>query len=120
MILAQIEEWFQSHLAGIRPAEGSIAYGKLIFQPKPVGDLRYVQGTYRTPRGVARSSWTTSGATFQLKITVPANTTAEVRLPIDGGKTVQKPARATFQRTEGNHAVYSVPAGEFTFTATKR
>jgi alpha-L-rhamnosidase len=118
MILAQIEEWFQSHLAGIRPATGSVAYGKLLFQPKPVGDLSYVQGSYKTPQGIARSSWTRSGDRFQLKITVPPNTTAEVRIPTDGTP-VQKPTRATFVRTEGNHTIYTVPSGEFTFTTTK-
>ena len=40
MILAQIEEWFHTGLAGIRTAAGSTAYRKLVFQPKPVGDLR--------------------------------------------------------------------------------
>ncbi|SEG85572.1 alpha-L-rhamnosidase [Thermomonospora echinospora] len=120
MILAQIEEWFQSHLAGIRAADGSTAYNKLVFQPKPVGDLRYVQGGYQTPQGTARSSWTKTDRSFELKITVPANTTAEVRVPTDGGKTVLKPARATFLRNEAGYSVYSVPSGEFTFTATKK
>ena len=27
------------------------------------------------------------------------------------------PSRATFERTEGSYAVYSVPAGELTFTS---
>ena len=120
MILAQIEEWFQAHLAGIRPAGGSVAYGKLVFQPKPVGDLRYVRGGYRTPQGLAGSSWTRSGRTFRLDITVPPNTTAEVRVPTGGGKVVRKPARAAFERADGDHAVYSVPSGRFTFTAITR
>ncbi|GAA2422918.1 hypothetical protein GCM10010191_38490 [Actinomadura vinacea] len=120
MILAQVEEWFQSHLAGIRPATGSTAYEKLIIQPKPVGDLRYVKGSYNTPQGTARTSWAKSGHRFELEITIPANTGAEIWVPTDGYDNVQKPARATFLRTEGRHAVYSVPSGQFTFTATNK
>ncbi|MEW2352390.1 family 78 glycoside hydrolase catalytic domain [Spirillospora sp. NPDC029432] len=119
MILAQIEEWFHSHLAGIRQAPGSTAYGRLIVQPKPVGDLRHVEGGYSTPQGPARSSWSRSGHRFELRITIPANTTAEVRLPTGGYENVRAPARAAFLRTEGEYAVYSVPSGAFTFTATK-
>ena len=35
MILAQIEEWFHTGLAGIREGEGSIAYRTLVIQPIP-------------------------------------------------------------------------------------
>ncbi|XVQ16126.1 alpha-L-rhamnosidase C-terminal domain-containing protein [Spirillospora sp. CA-255316] len=104
----------------MRPADGSTAYDKLIVQPNPVGDLRHVRGGYNTPQGPARSSWTKSGHRFELRSTIPANTTAEVRVPTDGYEELRKPARATFLRTEGKYAIYSVPSGQFTFTATKR
>jgi alpha-L-rhamnosidase len=80
-----------------------------------VGDLRYAEGSYATPQGVARSSWTRSEHRFTLSVTVPANTTAEVWVPTGGGQATLKPDRATFQRGEGAYAVYSVPAGEFAF-----
>ncbi|WP_204358955.1 alpha-L-rhamnosidase [Streptosporangium sp. 'caverna'] len=116
MILAQIEEWFQSGIAGIRPAPGSTAYNKLIFQPKPVGDLKNAEGSYTTPRGIAKSSWTKSDDRFKLKITVPPNTTAEVRVPTTDQQTVIAPPRATFERVEGGYSVYSVPSGnDFVF-----
>jgi len=117
MILAQIDEWFQSGIAGIRAADGSIAYDKLVFQPKVVGDLTFAEGSYKTLKGVARSSWTKSDGRFELKITVPSNTTAEVWVPTNGGSVTDAPRRATFERVDGNYAVYSVPSGEFTFVS---
>ncbi|MGH3392044.1 MAG: family 78 glycoside hydrolase catalytic domain [Actinomadura sp.] len=117
MILAQIEEWFHTGIAGIRTAPGATAYGKLIYQPKPVGDLRSAHGSYHTPYGIARSSWTKSGGSFHLNITVPANTTAEVWVPTSKPQAIPTPRRATFVRVDGDHAVYSVPSGQFTFTA---
>jgi alpha-L-rhamnosidase len=115
MILAQIEEWFHTGLAGIRTAD--VAYGKLIIRPKPVGDLRNAQGSYSTPHGTARSGWTKSGDRLEIKITIPANTTAEVWVPAKDAAAVQAPSRATLQRVDGGHAVYTVPAGDFVFVS---
>jgi alpha-L-rhamnosidase len=114
MILAQIDEWFSSGLGGIRAGTG--AYGSLVIQPKVVGDLTRVDSSYETPQGTARSAWTRTGGRFTLDVTVPANTTAEVWLPA-GSEPVTVPARATLVRTDGGHAVYSVPSGRFVFTA---
>jgi alpha-L-rhamnosidase len=114
MILAQIEEWFHSGLGGIRP--GANAYATLIVQPKLVGDLTHVRTSYETPQGTARSSWRRTDQRFDLDVTVPANTTAEVWLPTGDGK-LTAPPRATPLRTEDGYAVYSVPSGRHTFTA---
>jgi alpha-L-rhamnosidase len=116
MILAQIEEWFHAHLAGIRMAGDATAYGDLVVQPRPVGDLRSVRGSYETPQGTARSAWTRSERGFRLTVTVPANTSAEVWVPNGGGR-VDAPPRATLDRVEGEYSVYSVPSGELSFTS---
>jgi len=114
MILAQIEEWFQAGLGGIRP--GATGYGTLVIQPKPVGDLTHARTSYETPQGTASSSWRKTDQRFVLDVTVPANTTAEVWLPTGDGKPTA-PARATFLRTEGDYTVYAVPSGRYTFAA---
>jgi alpha-L-rhamnosidase len=115
MILAQIEEWFHTGLAGIREADGSTAYRSLVIQPKVVGDLTFVEGSYETPHGVVRSEWTKADGRFRLTVTVPANTTAEVWVPLHGGRVVQDPDRAEFVRVDGDYAVYRVPSGSFAF-----
>ncbi|SNT65465.1 alpha-L-rhamnosidase [Asanoa hainanensis] len=117
MILAQIEEWFQSGVVGIRSAADSVAYDKLVIQPKAVGDLTYAKGSYKTPKGEARSAWTRSERRFELKITVPTNTTAEVWVPTGDGQSVRTPDRATFERVEDGYTVFTVPSGQFTFRA---
>jgi len=99
----------------IHPA--ATAYGELVIRPKPVGDLRYVRSSYPTPQGLARSSWTKTGRRLDLKVTIPTNTTAEVWLP-DGHVTAS--ARAAFDRSEGSYAVFTVPSGTFTFTASSQ
>jgi alpha-L-rhamnosidase len=118
MILAQIEEWFHADLAGIRPAKDAVAYRNLLIQPKPVGDLSFVKGSYQTPQGLARSEWTKTEGTFTLKVEIPANTTAEVRVPTLGGQTRTDQARARFLRVDGGYAIYQVPSGVYTFTSS--
>ncbi|MEU8238257.1 family 78 glycoside hydrolase catalytic domain [Actinoplanes missouriensis] len=116
MILAQIEEWFHAGLAGIRAAEGTVAYRDLVIQPKVVGDLTSVKGHYTTPQGTARSEWKRDGDRLRLTVTVPPNTTATVHVPTLGGRITGTPRRASYVRTAGGYAVFTVPSGTYTFT----
>ncbi|MCW6003647.1 alpha-galactosidase, partial [Micromonospora sp. CPCC 205371] len=118
MILAQIEEWFHTGLAGIREAPGSVAYRQLVFQPKVVGDLTFVKGSYRTPAGEARSEWRKGDRWLRLTVTVPTNTSAEVWVPTLGGRVAGKPRGADFVRVDGDYAVYRVGSGSYTFTTS--
>ncbi|RXG45914.1 hypothetical protein VDGE_05607 [Verticillium dahliae] len=88
---------------------------KLVFQPKPVGDLTSAAGTFRTRAGEARSEWTRAGDAFALSVTVPANTEAEVRV---AGEKVRASGRATFVEEEEGYVVYTVPSGMHNFSST--
>jgi len=116
MILAQIEEWFHAGAAGIQAAPGSSAYDRLVFKPKPVGDLTKANGSYETPAGWARSAWTRKDSRFSLSVTVPANTQAEVWVPATDKRLVAASSRAVFQRLDGAYAVYAVASGSHSFT----
>jgi alpha-L-rhamnosidase len=119
MILAQIDEWFHAGIAGIRTGPLTTLSSEwgdgLVFWPKLVGDLTSAEGTYLTSAGEARSEWTRDGEVFSLKVTVPANTRAEVRVP---GEQVKASGRAKLEGREDGHAVYSVPSGVHNFNAT--
>lgn len=117
MILTQIDEWFHAGLAGIRKAPGAIAYRELVIDPRPVGDLTFVEGSYETPQGTVTSSWTREDGRFQLDVTIPPNTTAEIRVPTSGGHAVATPAGATFAGIEGDRAVFTVGSGSYRFVA---
>ncbi|KAL1857493.1 hypothetical protein Daus18300_010358 [Diaporthe australafricana] len=123
MILAQVEEWFHAGIAGIQPASLSTlsdTWGDgLVFQPKPVGDLDSAAGTCQTRWGEARSEWRkTVDGVFELAVTVPSNTRAEVRVPVGGGGGVQASGRAKFVSSDNGWAVYTVPSGTHTFNTT--
>ncbi|KAH6665330.1 putative alpha-L-rhamnosidase [Plectosphaerella plurivora] len=119
MILAQIDEWFHAGIAGIRTGSLTTLSSEwengLVFWPKPVGDLTSAEGTYMTTGGEARSEWTKGDGVFFLKVTVPANTRAEVRVP---GDEVEASGRAKLEGREDGYSVFSVPSGVHTFEAT--
>jgi alpha-L-rhamnosidase len=117
MILLQIEEWFHSGLAGIRQAPGSVGYRQLVIDPRLVGDLAEVEGHYQTPSGEVAVAWSRKDGRFQMKLEVPPNTTAEVRVPTGGDAAHMTADGATLDRIEGDRAVYSVQAGSYVFTA---
>jgi alpha-L-rhamnosidase len=110
MILAQIEEWFHEGLAGIREAKGSLQYRELVIKPRLVGDLSSVEGSYRSPQGLIRSEWVKKPGRFNLRVEIPANTTAEVWVPHVNEKETAS-ARARLLRTEDGYTVYEVGSG---------
>ncbi|MCL8011239.1 hypothetical protein M1L21_08625 [Streptomyces sp. AS02] len=120
MILLQIEEWFHSGLAGIRRPRGGVGYRELVIDPRPVGGLTHVEGSYRTLYGEVSSEWTRKGGVFRLRVEVPPNTVAEIRVPTGDGKPVTVPDGAKFERVDGDRAVYSVGSGTYVFTAHER
>ena len=50
-------------------------------QPVPVGDLKFVKATHRSPYGLISSEWHKDGDKFDWQIEIPANTTATIILP---------------------------------------
>lgn len=118
MILAHIDEWFHSALAGIRQPRGAAGYRRLVIDPRVVGDLSHVEGSYLTPYGEVASAWVRKEHTFQLKVKIPSNTAAEVWVPTGGRMAHVAPGGATFLRIEGDRAVYSVAPGAYVFTAS--
>ncbi|KAL0940485.1 alpha-l-rhamnosidase [Colletotrichum truncatum] len=121
MILAQIDEWFHAGIAGIRTGAldtiSSTWEDRLVFQPKPVGDLDNAAGTYQTRWGEARSEWNkTADGKFELTVTVPANVKAEVRVPVVGD--IQASSRATSVGKRDGYTAFTVPSGKHSFVGT--
>jgi alpha-L-rhamnosidase len=107
--LGSVGDWLYRGVGGLGPA--APGYRQLLIEPKPGGSLTAASSSLQTAYGTASSSWTRSGATLTLRVVVPPNTTATVRL----AGSVSPPAEAVPQGAGG----YAVPAGSYTFvTAT--
>ena len=119
LMLGHIMEWFYSGLAGISQAAGSIAFKQIVIRPQPVGDVTFAHGSYHSPYGLIKSEWKKNNAVFELAVTIPANTTATVYLPVGNisadGKPVNQVRDIRFIRKEGSQALYAVGSGSYHF-----
>lgn len=82
------QEWFQAYLLGIRQAEDSIGFEKLVIAPEVPDGLQEAKGHFDSPRGPIHVAWEKEKATFLLSVTIPGNTSAIVVLPLPADATL--------------------------------
>jgi alpha-L-rhamnosidase len=119
---AAIDEWFYSGLAGICPDPKVPGFEKIIFKPYLPKELSWVKATLETVRGKVMSHWQHDGTTASLNITVPANSIANVFIPVTSPDTVtegSKPAAESagvvlIGETE-NKTVFEIGSGSYCF-----
>ena len=122
MLIGDLNIWLHEYLAGIRP--GAPGFKQIIIKPEPVGDLTWAKGVYDSIHGRIASEWNRTAREFDLKVTIPANTTATVYVPARNPGSVTesgKPA-ATQQgvqclRQENDCAVFQIGSGNYCFVA---
>ncbi|UOR03560.1 glycoside hydrolase family 78 protein [Hymenobacter aerilatus] len=88
MLLGDLLIWCYEDLAGIKATTPGFA--QLEMKPTPTNGLTLVQASYRSVRGLVKSSWKQDGKRFTWNITVPGNTKALVYIPTNDAKKVQE------------------------------
>ncbi|MBZ4043866.1 glycoside hydrolase family 78 protein [Flavobacterium hibisci] len=81
-MMGQIEEWFYQSLAGIVPDEKNPGFKHFFIQPEVVGNMTFVKATYQSIYGKIASAWEKKDGKLILKVEIPANTSATIKLPI--------------------------------------
>ena len=76
-----IGSWFYQALGGILPDEAQPAYKHFFIKPQMVDGITFVRTSKPTPYGNINIDWTKSEKTFDLKVEIPAGTTATVEVP---------------------------------------
>ena len=93
--LGSIGEWFYSHIAGIRIDDNNPGFKHSIIAPLPAKGLDWAKGSIITPYGPLKSEWEVEEGKMTLNISIPANTTATVKIPVlndASGKLTEKGA----------------------------
>lgn len=81
MMLGHLMESFYSGLGGIYQEDNSVAYKEIIIAPKPVGDIKWVNCSYNSQKGLIESKWEIEENKFTLNIEIPKDAIARVIIP---------------------------------------
>ncbi|MBE8718273.1 family 78 glycoside hydrolase catalytic domain [Cellvibrio polysaccharolyticus] len=119
-MLGHIIEWFYKDLVGIGSSQDEPGFKKIRLYPQPVRELGWAQATYQSVQGPISARWDFENNGWRYRVTIPANTTAEVHLPGKGEVTLNgKPVTdtKTIEPLPGNglRQVYRVPSGSYDF-----
>jgi alpha-L-rhamnosidase len=125
MLIGDLDIWLHEYLGGIRPDPEAPGFKKIIIKPEPVGDPAWVKDSYDSVRGRINSEWHKSTGQFDLRVTIPANTTASVYLPAkdiqsitESGQALMKVTGVESAKMEGDRAVLEVGSGSYHFVSS--
>jgi alpha-L-rhamnosidase len=107
-----IGEWFFESLGGLQPDEDHPGFEHFFVRPQAEGPLMQADVAYRSVRGWIRSAWKKENGRLEMRVEVPAGTTATIRVP---GREVSADNGADMARTEPRASFFQVGAGNHTF-----
>jgi alpha-L-rhamnosidase len=107
--------------------EAAPGYKHILIEPHPGGGLTSASTSVESKYGRVASGWTIADGKITLKIEVPANTTATVRVPsakleevsLDG-KTLAGRSDISKARQDGDVVVMEVGSGKYVFESSYR
>lgn len=114
-----VYQWMVENIGGIRNGGG--AYQHVVIEPTIDDRLDWARTEYESIRGTIRSAWRKEGDWLTLKVSLPANTSGEIRLPTDDpdrvtldGRPLGEEERAITKVVEGR-VVVTVASGAYEF-----
>jgi alpha-L-rhamnosidase len=121
-----IMEWMYESMAGIAKDPAHPGFRHFFLRPHldPTGKITRVTGSHLSPYGEIVSAWTARDRALDYRATVPANSTATLRIPTSDPDTVRE-GRTPLSRVEGVEfqgfadgiASYRLPSGRYELTS---
>ncbi|MBS7566502.1 family 78 glycoside hydrolase catalytic domain [Mucilaginibacter sp. Bleaf8] len=108
MMFGDVGGWFFKGLGGIKPDEAHPGFANVLLKPSFVSGLTHMEASHEGPYGIIRSAWKRSGTTIKYKVTIPANSTASVMLPLQAGQ-------AAYLQGKAVAATLNISAGTYEF-----
>lgn len=105
-----IGNWLYSYVTGIQNSPQNTGYKNIIIKPYPDKKLSFAKAEYHSIYGIIASHWQQDANRFRLQVTVPANTTAEIHLPVENANSI----------TESGQPLSNLKITPITDAATKR
>jgi hypothetical protein len=124
MLLGDLIIWFYEDLAGIKTDPNTPAFKHIVMKPHVLGDLKFVNASYKSIYGKIKSNWNLDDNKFSWDISIPANTTATIYVPtlekeevLEGNQLASKSDHIKFVRWEDNYAVFEIGSGDYSFSS---
>jgi alpha-L-rhamnosidase len=117
-----VGEWLYATVAGIDVDETAPGYKRLVLRPEPGGGLTWATGGLQTMHGAVRVAWKIANGQLHYTLTIPPNTTAELRLPVtgaivEGGIPIAEAEGITNVTVQSGRTVCQLVAGTYEFQA---
>lgn len=123
-MLGHAQQWFYMDLLGIRQAEDSVAFKKLVIKPAFETGVEWATGHYDSVRGRIGVDWKQTGIGVNLSVSIPANSSATVFIPAtdvtsvtESGVPAVQSEGVKFLRMDKGRAVFEVASGRYAFSA---
>jgi alpha-L-rhamnosidase len=117
VMLGSIDAWFYRTLAGIQSDDGQHGFAHIQIRPFIPDSLSWVRAGVQTVRGRVVVEWEKRKGALELRVAIPANTTATVHVPGGHARSVSTTPRLTPARADPGATVYEIGSGNYTFTA---
>lgn len=124
-MLGHIQEWFMHDLVGIQPGTKTVAFRGFVIKPAMNGNIDAASGSFDSPYGLIKVAWKRDARDedrWEIRATVPPNTSAQIHLPtaeakevLENGKVLEADAMMQVVGTESDRLVIQLPSGEFLF-----
>lgn len=119
IMFGSVDAWFYRVLAGIRSKDPGWEY--VVFEPHPVGDLKYAKASVKTIRGEVEISWEREEDSLIINVSLPVNSKGEVHLPKIFNNFVIKEGENLIYEKKGDleeeerYIVYKIGSGSYSF-----
>jgi alpha-L-rhamnosidase len=121
-MMGSVDSWFYKYVLGIKPDINYPGFQKFSIRPVIFNDLDFAEGELKTVKGVIKSAWKKKEGTLSMDVTIPANTTARIYIPLKKSKAIFESGRKIGEINEivpvgkeNGYEIFLVGSGEYHF-----
>ena len=108
--------WVYRYVVGIDAASDGPGFQHIIIHPRPDSRMPHASGEYDSVYGRITTDWTSNpGASFSLKVSIPANTSATVYLPVISDARITESGNPVEAKQKNGSYVVQIGSGSYDF-----
>lgn len=120
IMFGEVSAWFYKALGGIKPDPSNPGFRNILLEPHFVKGLNQFEASHLGPNGLIVSGWKRNREKIEYNLTVPANSTATVKLTgnkiTEGKQPVGKNPFIKLIKTENLVSTFTLSSGNYHFT----